>query len=175
MAIDLTPIVVAALDRVGTLSGRIGGVMNTVYSGVTDGSISADKAIQKIKIALKQIEKARKTEETVETVAETGEKLQVAFEAQDAAQKANPATGPPAIVAELLAELKSAIGNIKIMSMIVENEKEAQKIEKAKSIKTAIKTTEYLMERPGNSNETMAALQETKNALMSELAELQKD
>jgi L-serine deaminase len=147
MAIDLTPIVVAALDRVGTLSGRIGGVMNTVYSGVTDGSISADKAIQKIKIALKQIEKARKTEETVETVAETGEKLQVAFEAQDAAQKANPATGPPAIVAELLAELKSAIGNIKIMSMIVENEKEAQKIELEKAEKTADKIMDYVEER----------------------------
>ena len=147
MAIDLTPIVVAALDRVGTLSGRIGGVMNTVYSGVTDGSISADKAIQKIKIALKQIEKARKTEETVETVAETGEKLQVAFEAQDAAQKANPATGPPAIVAELLAELKSAVGNLHIMAMIIENEKEAQQIELEKAEKTADKIMDYVEER----------------------------
>jgi hypothetical protein len=175
MAIDLTPVVQAALDRVGTISGRVGRVMNTVHSRVVDGSISADKAVQKIKIALKQIEKARKTQKTVETVGETGDKLQVAFEAQDAAQKANPVTGPPAIVSELLAELKSAVGNLKIMKMIIDNEKEAQKIEKAKSIKTAIKTTEYLMERPGNSNETMAALQETKNALMSELAELQKD
>ena len=173
MAIDLTPIVVAALDRVGTVSGRVGKVLNDTYAGVVDGTISADKAVQKVKIALKQIEKARKTQKTVETVGETGEKLGVGLEAQDAAQKANPATGPPAIVAELLAELKSAIGNIKIMSMIVENEKEAQKIEKAKSIKTAIKTTEYLMERPGNSDETMAALQDTKRALMSELKSLQ--
>ena len=147
MAIDLTPIVVAALDRVGTLSGRIGGVMNTVYSGVTDGSISADKAIQKIKIALKQIEKARKTQKTVETVGETGEKLGVGLEAQDAAQKANPATGPPAIVAELLAELKSAVGNLHIMAMIIENEKEAQQIELEKAEKTADKIIDYVEER----------------------------
>jgi len=147
MAIDLTPIVVAALDRVGTLSGRIGGVMNTVYSGVTDGSISADKAIQKIKIALKQIEKARKTQKTVETVGETGEKLGVGLEAQDAAQKANPATGPPAIVAELLAELKSAVGNLHIMAMIIENEKEAQQIELEKAEKTADKIMDYVEER----------------------------
>ena len=147
MAIDLTPIVVAALDRVGTISGRIGGVMNALYSGVTDGSIRADKAIRKIRIALKQIEKARKTEETVETVAETGEKLQVAFEAQDAAQKANPVTGPPAIVSELLAELKSAVGNLHIMAMIIENEKEAQQIELEKAEKTVDKIMDYVEER----------------------------
>ena len=147
MAIDLTPIVVAALDRVGTISGRIGGVMNALYSGVTDGSIRADKAIRKIRIALKQIEKARKTQKTVETVTETGEKLQVAFEAQNAAQKANPVTGPPAIVSELLAELKSAVGNLHIMAMIIENEKEAQQIELEKAEKTVDKIMDYVEER----------------------------
>jgi len=147
MAIDLTPIVVAALDRVGTVSGRVGKVLNDTYAGVVDGTISADKAVQKVKIALKQIEKARKTQKTVETVGETGEKLGVGLEAQDAAQKANPATGPPAIVAELLAELKSAVGNLHIMAMIIENEKEAQQIELEKAEKTADKIIDYVEER----------------------------
>jgi len=147
MAIDLTPIVVAALDRVGTVSGRVGKVLNDTYAGVVDGTISADKAVQKVKIALKQIEKARKTQKTVETVGETGEKLGVGLEAQDAAQKANPATGPPAIVAELLAELKSAVGNLHIMAMIIENEKEAQQIELEKAEKTADKIMDYVEER----------------------------
>jgi len=147
MAIDLTPIVVAALDRVGTVSGRVGKVLNDTYAGVVDGTISADKAVQKVKIALKQIEKARKTQKTVETVGETGEKLGVGLEAQDAAQKANPATGPPAIVAELLAELKSAVGNLHIMAMIIENEKEAQQIELEKVEKTADKIMDYVEER----------------------------
>ena len=147
MAIDLTPIVVAALDRVGTVSGRVGKVLNDTYAGVVDGTISADKAVQKVKIALKQIEKARKTQKTVETVTETGEKLQVAFEAQNAAQKANPVTGPPAIVSELLAELKSAVGNLHIMAMIIENEKEAQQIELEKAEKTVDKIMDYVEER----------------------------